>query len=503
MPLSFSPKRKILVICIFLLATTNPLLAQTRTKAHKVVYLSYEDAKPYLEAEAEILPQGLSGKSPSELARDWPEWVAHRDTEIRARLLQGDEDTIINFLLFGTSYTKQSRITQKQLEQIGRRQSSPAGTIDPALAKLAGSLQIRADDLIRAMSTPGNNDRLIFARRLLAEHKGFRLNTTEGRAQAKAYLLASVVRVLGEFSAYSKILETARVQGASEEFIERSRLFRSRGLSSDTSLLPNFAIEEALKALLGRRLLPAGSVRRVAIIGPGLDFTDKQEGYDFYPQQSIQPFALIDSLLRLGLARPDALQVNTFDLSPRVNDHLAQAKLRARRGQEYVLQLPYDPQAQWKPEAVRYWERFGDRVGSPLPSLGSPPASSSSSSSSNNSDGALKMRAVRVRPAIASLLSPVDLNIVLQRLEVSASEPFDLIIATNILVYYDTFEQSLAMANIERMLRPGGFLLSNNALLELPFSRLHAVDYSTVVYSERQSDGDHIVWYQRASDRRK
>jgi chemotaxis methyl-accepting protein methylase len=113
------------------------------------------------------------------------------------------------------------------------------------------------------------------------------------------------------------------------------------------------------------------------------------------------------------------------------------------------------------------------------------------------------MRAVRVRPAIASLLSPVDLNIVLQRLEVSASEPFDLIIATNILVYYDTFEQSLAMANIERMLRPGGFLLSNNALLELPFSRLHAVDYSTVVYSERQSDGDHIVWYQRASDRRK
>ncbi|MCI0391227.1 MAG: class I SAM-dependent methyltransferase [Acidobacteria bacterium] len=40
----------------------------------------------------------------------------------------------------------------------------------------------------------------------------------------------------------------------------------------------------------------------------------------------------------------------------------------------------------------------------------------------------------------------------------------DLIIATTILVYYDVFEQSLALANIESALRPGGFLLSNNAL---------------------------------------
>ena len=490
MPLSFSSKRKILVICTILLAATNALLAQTRTTARRVVYLSYEDAKPIIGVGREILPQELSGKSPSELTRDWHKWVADRDAEIRARLVQGDEDTLINFLLFGTSYTKQLRITQKQLEQIGQQQNATGENTNPKLAKLANSLQSRADDLIRAMAAPGNNDRLLFAHRLLVEHKGFRLNTTEGRAQAKAYLLASVVRVLGEFSNYSRILEAARVQGATEEFIERSRLFRSRGLSSDTTLLPNFAIEEALKAIQGRRLLTGGSVRRVAIIGPGLDITDKQEGYDFYPLQSIQPFAIIDSLLRLGLARSNALQVNTFDLSPRVNDHLERVRLRAQRGQGYVIQLPYDGQAQWKPEAVRYWERFGERVGSPLPPIGPLPPSAS----------ALKIRAVRVRPAIASLIAPIDLNIVLQRLDVPPSERFDLIIATNILVYYDTFEQSLAMANIERMLRPGGFLLSNNALLELPFSRLRAVDYSTVAYSDRQSDGDHIVWYQRASD---
>jgi hypothetical protein len=295
------------------------------------------------------------------------------------------------------------------------------------------------------------------------------------------------VKVLGEFSNYAKILEEARSQGASEEFLERSNLFRTRGLSSDTTLLPNYAIEEALKAIMARKLLTPGSVRRVAIIGPGLDFTDKQEGYDFYPQQSIQPFALIDSLSRLGLTtRADALSVTTFDLSPRVNDHLERARERAQRGQGYVLQLPYDTQAQWKPEAVRYWEQFGDKIGSPMPPITAPSAVS-----------AVKMRALQVRPAIAALITPMDTNIVLQRLEVPASERFDLIIATNILVYYDTFEQSLALANVEQMLRPGGLLLSNNALLELPASKVRSVGYESVAYSDRAADGDHIIWYQR------
>jgi hypothetical protein len=48
------------------------------------------------------------------------------------------------------------------------------------------------------------------------------------------------------------------------------------------------------------------------------------------------------------------------------------------------------------------------------------------------------------------------------------------------------------------MLRDGGFLLPNDALLELPVGKMKSVDYLTVVYSDRPDDGDHIVWYQRA-----
>ena len=79
------------------------------------------------------------------------------------------------------------------------------------------------------------------------------------------------------------------------------------------------------------------------------------------------------------------------------------------------------------------------------------------------------------------------------------NEQFDLIIATNILVYYGNFEQSMALRNVETMLRPGGFLLSNNELLELPFAGVRSANYSTTVYSARPDDGDHIVWYRRQS----
>src|SRR6185369_2042002 len=248
-------------------------------------------------------------------------------------------------------------------------------------------------------------------------------------------------------------------------------------------------LEQSLKALLDRKLMAAGSIRRIAIIGPGLDVTDKEEGFDFYPQQTLQPFAIIDSVLRLGLARPQNLQLTTLDLSPRVNDHIGRARAAALRGQSYTLQLPRSVPAGWKPEIVDYWSHFGDRIGVSVPAIQPPPAA-----------GNVVNRAVRVRPDIVSRITPLDLNIVLQRLNLPEDQRFDLIVATNIFIYYDVFEQSLCLRNVETMLRRGGFLLTNNALLELPSSGVHSVDYLTVVYSDRPDDGDHIVWYQRAAD---
>src|SRR5258706_533991 len=83
--------------------------AQSRAR-----YIPYSEARPILEAlRAALLPTDLRGKSETELQAAWPRWVSHRDTEIRARLAEGDEDSVINFLLFGVTFTLQSRTSAR------------------------------------------------------------------------------------------------------------------------------------------------------------------------------------------------------------------------------------------------------------------------------------------------------------------------------------------------------------------------------------------------------
>ena len=271
--------------------------------------------------------------------------------------------------------------------------------------------------------------------------------------------------------------------------VEEGTFFRDRGLSSDTSIFPNFAVEQALTALKANGMLRGGSIRRVAIVGPGLDFADKRDGYDFYPQQTLQPFAIIDSLIRVGVAEPGALRVATFDVSPRVNQHLKAARERARVNEPYRLNVARDTEVRWKPELATYWQRFGDRIGETA-ALTAP-----------RSAGSILIRSVRVRPGIVASVVPRDLNIVLQRLEpLPPDERFDLMIATNVLVYYGVFEQCLAVTNIARMLRREGLFLSNTDLPLLPALPILRLGYTEMVYTDRANAADRLGWFQRIAD---
>jgi SAM-dependent methyltransferase len=278
--------------------------------------------------------------------------------------------------------------------------------------------------------------------------------------------------------------------------MSRSTLFQDRGLSSDTSIYPGFGVEQVLAVLLTNRVLDSGSVRRVGVVGPGLDFVDKRQGVDFYPVQTIQPFAVIDSVLRLGLAEVGRVRVTTFDVSPRVNHHLEVARRRAEAGEAYVLNVPRRLDLfPWSRYLVAYWEQLGDRIGMEAPPVVVPPGIGDR----------VRMRAVRVRPDVVQAIVPEDLDIVIQRLEPLVSgDRFDLIVATNVLVYYDVFEQSLALANVAAMLRPGGVFLSNQAVEPLggiPMETLGHVDIpmedlpaSTDI---SKSTGDRFFLYRR------
>src|SRR5262249_52738489 len=139
----------------------------------------------------------------------------------------------------------------------------------------------------------------------------------------EAFLTTNLLRFASEQRSYE---EKLRASGSTSDpgavLFARGTLFESRGLSVDTSLLPNYALEDTLRALQAKGVLSAGSVRRVAVIGPGLDFADKRDGYDFYPVQTIQPFAVLEAVGRLQLTDPVAVQVVASDLNPAVVSHI-------------------------------------------------------------------------------------------------------------------------------------------------------------------------------------
>jgi hypothetical protein len=193
---------------------------------------------------------------------------------------------------------------------------------------------------------------------------------------------------------------------------------------------------------------------------------------------------VLDSLKRLGLApAPADPEIVLLDISPRIIDHVTQARARAAKNTGYTLNLPLPRSTAWLPEVRRYWQTFGDQIGAPAQA----PASKAMAELA-------ELRAVRARPSAVQRMSVLDVNIVTERLD---GERFDLVIATNVFVYYDVLEQALAMSNVEAMLKPGAFLLANVSAPVLTSVTMRPVDTTTTLYARGVTENllDFIVWY--------
>jgi len=435
-------------------------------------FTSFASAKSVLDQPSELLPAEL--KSPDQAK--WNAWTQQQDKAIRARLQQGDLDSMVNLLLYGTSYTKQPRIKVEAFTE----------------ASKAGILRARVDDLVAGLRSPGDNERLTFLNGLLRS-QGI---DPSSPGETGVFIYNNLQRVLQEMGTLAKRAEEAKrltqkdaVSDPAAIFNWRPGLLRDRGVSLDTGIFPNFSIEQALRDLKNRGVLRAGQVARVAVIGPGLDFSDKNEqaSFDYYPQQTLQPFALYDSLLRLRLARANAVSMSIFDISPRVIDHIQRARERARNNNGYVIQLPREVAPPWPADLLAYWRSLGDRVGTEVAPITPPNVFQGS-----NGGQSLDTRAVRIRPDVVLSLQPVDLNIVLERMPLAEVDRFDLIVGTNIFIYYDAFERSLALENAGAMLRRGGLLLTNDRLPEIPGGSMRLAGLTDVQYNR-----DSIGWYRK------
>src|SRR5437773_9797495 len=155
-----------LVLALIVGAAGVWLFAHVRDKqrhaGHRPV-VSFATVKSMLEALANELPPELKEANESK----WKAWAQHEDDIIRARLEKGALDSMINLLLFGTSFTTQPRVITMH-------------NSDDAV------VQSRLDDLLNGLRNPGKSERLIFVRSLL-RRSGMDLGSSGGYEQTRSF----------------------------------------------------------------------------------------------------------------------------------------------------------------------------------------------------------------------------------------------------------------------------------------------------------------------------
>lgn len=359
-----------------------------------------------------------------------------READVRVR--QGDFDHLVFYFLQSTHFTKlppiEPALSAKAFASDGRVPSAAA-------ARMAAFL--------RAIESADPDPRVSYLRALLGSvARGDRRHLIEREyARAMKFLYAQ------EFLHRSKVAE----------------LYPTRGLSTDTAVEAGYAVHAGLGMLRG--LHPERRIRRVLIVGPGIDLAPRTGMLEVGPPESYQPWAVIDALVSLGLSRLEDLDVVGADINPRVVDHLRASSKRAPV-LRLVSGIGESGSVGFVPGYREYFTALGTAVGSVRAVSGAPA-------------GHLT-KTVAVSPAAAATLRAEALNIVTQRL---TGESFDLVIATNILPYFERSELLLALSNIAAMLAPGGVFLHNDTrpevqeaagLAGLPSEQLRQVVIATV-----------------------
>jgi hypothetical protein len=175
--------------------------------------------------------------------------------------------------------------------------------------------------------------------------------------------------------------------------------------------------------------------------------------------------------------------MTTYDLNPRVNDHIEAARQRARRGTGYTIQLPRDPTERWQRDLVSYWTRFGESVGELAAPAAAPPAA-----------GRVVVRAVRIRPDVVQAITPRDLNVILQR-----PDPLpegERLRSRDCDQHPELLRRVRAVA-CRGEHRPdvafGGVLLTNNPLSGLRRAPFQQIGETKAAYSDAGFDVVHLV----------
>ncbi len=170
----------------------------------------------------------------------------------------------------------------------------------------------RIDALLRAVADPRADARLIYFGALL--DAAFPDPRARATGVAAEYLRVMAFDYQKEFVAQQDASPAAAV----------ADLYRRRGLSTDTAVEAGYVVHLGLGVLKG--LEPTRRLRRVLIVGPGLDLAPRTALDERAAPESYQPWAVIDAVVALGLADRGELDVVAADINPRVVGHLRRAR---------------------------------------------------------------------------------------------------------------------------------------------------------------------------------
>jgi hypothetical protein len=387
----------------------------------------------------------------------------HRENQRRVR--EGDLDHLVFYLLqsrpLATVPPIEPALSAKTLVE-GMDGTTRKAFLDDGLAhgaRTPADVTARIAALLRTLEKPGADARLLYFKALIESAFSERNQRQEGLT--REYFRAMRFVYEKEFVA----------QRASTPASAVAELYRTRGLSTDTAVEAGFVVNLGLEII--KSLKADRQIRRVLIVGPGLDLAPRT-GFRDTPPESYQPWAVLDALIETGLARPGDLEVTAADINPRVIDHLRRTRNAPPR-LSLVTDIAEKDGVTFSQEYREYFADLGTH-------LSTPPAHVRAV---EDDEGRLR-KSVQVSAVLARVLRPESLDIVTERL---TGPGFDLVIATNILPYFDDRQLGLAAANISAMLVPGGVFLHNEArpilgdlttALGLPFEQSRRTVIATV-----------------------
>src|SRR4051812_27643049 len=233
------------------------------------------------------------------------------------RVREGDLDHLVFYLLQSTHFTRQpaiepalsARALVESLDAAPRSAYLQNGRVDES--HVGGDVRARVRDLLRALDATDQDPRLVYFRQLAAA------TLPHGR-EREAAVLHEYLRAMRFL--YEKEFAARRPQDPADAV---AALYRSRGLSTDTAIEAGYAVHLGLGMV--RSLEPARRIRRVLIVGPGLDLAPRTALIDAAAPESYQPWTVLDALVGLGLSRLEDVEVVCADINPRVVAHLQHA----------------------------------------------------------------------------------------------------------------------------------------------------------------------------------